>query len=324
MLAVSILGSPIQSLELPEDNILMHRVTFSDPAGTSLSGGRAFDRKNPQVEPEVQPELGVNKLGTNALATNDAIVTIQPAKAVPRVTFFSSNELIATVSPTQLTGTSGTLRVSGREQGLADVRAPTYPPANLGVAVFTPLSRTVAIHIISDTAVPPHKPSITEAGVADLLGAINQIWSSQANITFVDAVIDTKVIAGDFGDAVDLTTGGTSDDENRILAGARNDARQYNVYLVHDLALDLVPINGATKRVPNPESAQTMISMKDVAGNLDHPQTLAHEMGHALGLPSDGIFGDFPEDYRQYQLMWKRGGGGRTITPEQARRIHRF
>lgn len=200
--------------------------------------------------------------------------------------------------------------------GTAVIRAPTYQPAELGVSVFTPLERTINIHIIGDNA--GHVPNITQSQATTFFNEANTIWKSQANISFGPNPIirAPKILDANFGEYVDFIDGET-DAVSVILSSEYNDAVEINVFIVYDLAHNGNPVDGLALTNPNDQKPIIFIPH-----NAETMKALAHELGHALGLREDEGDADYEDEGRKYQLMWYKRGSGTTIVPSQGRTIH--
>lgn len=129
----------------------------------------------------------------------------------------------------------------------------------------------------------------------------------------------------DFGTHVDIYDNGTTAEDaeqEALFNDARNPAVTINVYIVHDLAHHRDEFNtstpaGLTRRIAQPERSEIFIY--DRAGQ---PQTLAHELGHALGLNEVDGTAHSVDPLRQYELMSRFAETGSTIIPSQSRAIH--
>jgi hypothetical protein len=309
---VAIAACPaIRAADLPKETAVIHSVQFSDPQGTSLTGGNAFDR--------AAIDIGVDKTQTNT-----ALVTITPAKVAGQVQFTTDGPAIATPSPTTAAGSPQTLTITGQGKGIAFISTKRYPAARMGAATFTPQQVTIALHIISDSA--GHSAGITASQVSSIVQVVNTIWGNQTNVTFGPSpIITANTVSGDLGPSVDFISGTNTTDYIAVTNAARNPAVPFNVYFVSAITVDGAADDGVA---PDDGTGNVFVA----TNSKDINRSTAHELGHALGLRASlGFDVDYVDSggptTRRYQLMYGNSadvpiGGGRTVTPFQGNGVN--
>ncbi len=283
---------------LPSTTLTVHDVQFSDPRGNADTvGGNAYDRQT-------------NEIGVNRSQTNQALATITPARVAGLVQFIPTDGTIASVAPSPATRSPETLTVSGIARGNTVIIPRRRPARQLGVYVHTPFQRTVAFYIVNDNA--GHNAGLTLAQAQAAVQAANNFWSTQANTTFPTAVnpqVSVLSVPQDLGPTFDIA-GVIGPEEQAVVNATPNTGASFNVYFVNQVVVaGRGPVEGATRAA----TGNVFVSVS----SADLNRTVAHELGHALGLSAASGNADYTDAARLYHLMYGEAGGGFTITPRQ-------
>lgn len=285
------------TVTIPNQILTYHSAEFSDPQGNSLTGGKAYDREK-------------NQIGVNRTQTNTALAKVKPARLTSRVQFVSAAANTASVAQVQTAPDQQTLTVTGVNQGETSVYAQRSPFPSMGIFVFTPFQRSVAIHIINN--------SVTMAQAQAALALANATWGDQANITFgPNPTIDAIAVA-DLGTSLDVLQNSISSEEQAVLNAAKNTGVAFNIYIVNSIQVAGLPAGTFADGLTRTGLGDIFIGANSPTLNL----TVTHELGHALGLTKDDGNADYEDTTRQYQLMFFNTSRGSTIAPDQGASIN--
>lgn len=284
------------TVTLPNQILTYHSAEFSDPQGNSLTGGKAYDREK-------------NQIGVNRTQTNTALAKVTPARLTSRVQFVSAAANTASVAQVQTAPDKQTLTVTGVNRGETSVYAQRSPFPPLGVFVFTPFQRSIAIHIINN--------SVTTAQAQAALALANTTWGDQTNITFgPNPTIDEISVTG-LGTSLDVLKDSISSEEQAVINAAKNTGVAINIYIVNSIQVAGLPAGTFADGLTRLGLGDILIGANSSTLNL----TVAHELGHALGLTKAKGNADY-ETSRQYQLMFFNTSRGSTIAPDQGDSIN--
>jgi hypothetical protein len=298
------------NVSAPQPTVTYTKVTvFFTDAGQN----DAFDR--------AQTAVGVNENGSRSVMAN-----LTPSQIDQGVLFQSS--VAVTVAPTQ-TQMSGLIGLTGgNTQQPIDIAADfLYQNQNtlqdvathdLTGEVFKPASRQLLVWVVQDA--DGFLTPITTATASQDVSAALPYWTSQANVNFSMAPAAVAI------STVELNLATTPFD---VVANANKfpvSQGSYNVFFVPSL---LPPSGGGTTfgRVDDIGGQRAFIAVN--SGNLNFPNTIAHELGHLLGLshvgssddPTSWTYTD-PNTGQQvsssYRLMfWNHDGRSASIVPSE-------
>jgi hypothetical protein len=191
-------------------------------------------------------------------------------------------------------------KLTGVAKGTAKIQAKNASGTlvtEIDVGAKNKLTKNVTFYFVHDSATPQHSTRRATAEAAQWVRLVNYIYQ-QCNIEIVSPPATAKPIAGDLG-AVVMWTNGTTD-AWATLKGQRDAGADHTVFQVWEYEQDATPnvddANGGTI------AADKMTIIEDNASPV-HAHTVAHELGHAFGLP------DLSSNATRHHIMW---GAGRT------------
>jgi hypothetical protein len=171
-------------------------------------------------------------------------------------------------------------------------------PVQLEVGVKNELRQLVAFNFVRDNA--GHHTTRPTAEVAGLMATARFVWRRQANVRLVTYNIRRVQVPMNLGPTVLLPAG-------PLILGATGTAIaatgvagvHLNVFFVRDLqqTANAIDIDAVTTLGPHTTANPGVCIFEDTAGR-DQGLTLAHEIGHHLGL-------DHPGHVNRVDLMWR-------------------
>lgn len=173
-------------------------------------------------------------------------------------------------------------RLHGVAKGYARVRAMSGATVSAVIEVDTKktLRKRVAFNFLKDSAVPPHKTRRPPAEAAEWVRIINVIYQ-QCNVEIISESAKPLTVPGNWGRAVTWSPSPTSEAAKLTLLG--DPIAHCNVFQVWEYEQDgteaIDNANGAT--IPG-IGGKTIIVEDNAA--TPHAHTVAHELGHFLGL----------------------------------------
>ena len=190
--------------------------------------------------------------------------------------------------------TKGTAKVQAKNAGGA-------PVTEVEVGTKNPLTKNVTFYFVRDSASPRHSTRRSAAEAAEWVKLVNYIYQ-QCNIKVISPPPTTKTVAGDLGSAVEFTDGTT--DDWKTLRDLKDPGADHTVFQVWEYEQDGTPntdnANGGTL-------AADKISIIEDNASPTHAHTVAHELGHAFGLP------DLNSNATRHHLMWGAGRRGQHM-----------
>lgn len=201
----------------------------------------------------------------------------------------------------------------GKSKGNAKIQA-----KNAGGTVVTEvevdtkpeLTKNVTFYFIKDSATPVHKTNKVPAEAAQWVLTVNYIYQ-QCNIKIVSPAGSWKTLSGDRGAAIEYTDGST--DDWAALRAMRDPGADVTVFHVWEYEQDGTPAsdnaNGGTVRTSK------MSVVEDNAASV-HAHTIAHELGHAFGLP------DLSSNATRHHIMWGAGRTGQHMSKSEVNTIN--
>ena len=224
---------------------------------------------------------------------NEVRVTVEPATACPLLFFCVEDASKAVPTPTSASGFPQTLVLSGIDKGHTALKVRSHSPtgtvcATLNVCVRDKKTISVDFHFMSDSN--GHGTTRLPAEADAFIAAMNAIWTPQANVVFEKGTVDSPMVAADLGSVVEWYPANPANEWDDVVAHRLGGPP--DVYFVWEYEQD------GTPATDNVDAAQLGgdILFEDAAGN-ETGETLAHEMGHYLGI--------VPADYtdKQDELM---------------------
>ena len=217
----------------------------------------------------------------NAPNSNTAKVVITPASSATEV-FFTTSDAKITVAPAQAATSPETITVTcvqlGEHNGVqARVGAADAPVCKtLNICPRDKKTVTVDFHYVSDNA--GHSTTRAIGAEDALLTTMNNIWSKQANVVFVKGVANNCQVQKDLGTVVEWRPTEPANEWDDVV-DACSQGNGPDVHFVWEYEQD------GTPGTDNVDAAQLGgdILFEDNAGT-EIGETLAHEMGHFLGL----------------------------------------
>jgi hypothetical protein len=192
-------------------------------------------------------------------------------------------------------------RIEGLAKGGALLMATggSLIPLFLEVAVKEKRQQLITFNFLSDNA--GHRTTRPAANVGQWMPTLNYIWRRQANVELVNHGIRTTRIAQNLGATIMVPADNSLDATFNLIGSAGDSGADLNVFFVWDLQQ-----TGSTGDLDAFTSIGTAGSgspgtclFEDSAG-AGQPISLAHEVGHHLGLNHD--------THRRIDLMWPTTG----------------
>ena len=182
--------------------------------------------------------------------------------------------------------------------------------ARLEVDTKNKLTKRVAFHFVKDTAVPAHTTNRSPAEAAEWVKTINYIYQ-QCNVEIISKSSVVLPYPGNLGAAVEWTDG-TTDGWSKLKA-KRDLTADLNVFQVWEYEQDGTPgtdnANGGTI------DTDKMSIVEDAASNV-HAHTVAHELGHALGLD------DIGSAAKKHHLMYGASRTGQNLDKSEVNKMN--
>lgn len=229
----------------------------------------------------------------NSPDQNEVRVTVEPATACPLLFFCVEDASKAVPTPTSASGFPQTLVLSGLDKGHTVLKVRSQSPtgtvcATLNVCVRDKKTISVDFHFMSDSN--GHGTTRLPAEADAFIAAMNAIWTPQANVVFEKGTVDSPMVTADLGSVVEWYPANPANEWDDVVAHRLGGPP--DVYFVWEYEQD------GTPATDNADAAQLGgdILFEDAAEN-ETGETLAHEMGHYLGV--------VPADYtdKQDELM---------------------
>jgi Matrixin len=188
-------------------------------------------------------------------------------------------------------------KLHGVNAGVATVTATggsIAAPLELEVSVKTKRQQLIAFNFLRDNA--GHRTLRPASVVAELMGTLNYIWRRQANVELVNHVIRRPTVAENLGDPI-LLPQGSLGTRGQTIGAAGLTTVDLNVFFVWNLQEDgnSADVDAVTTLNTAGTGAPGTCIFEDRAGRAVGV-TLAHEIGHHLGLNHTG--------HRQIDLMF--------------------
>ena len=188
-------------------------------------------------------------------------------------------------------------KLHGAAKGSTRVQAKSGAAVSVELEVDTKnkLTKRVAFHFVSDSAVPPHKTFRPPAEAAQWVKTINYIYQ-QCNVEIISKSAAGLTVPGDWGRAVTWSASPTSEWEKLKALG--DGTADSNVFQVWEYEQD------GTEGVDNANGGTVagMTIVEDNAATV-HAHTVSHELAHFLGLD------DVADPAKKHHLMY---GASRT------------
>lgn len=206
--------------------------------------------------------------------------------------------------------------VRGLTAGRATVEAKNGDEvkARLSITVKPVLTIPTAFHFVGDTTTPDHRTGVSSrvgkiqpSDVDTLVQSMNEIFLPQAAIRFQKMYWRFVTVNGNIGNSVVVAANPVAGDLWHRITALGDKSARFNVFFVRDM-----DVNGLAGN----QGGATGIGGKDcLIEDSESGVSLAHEAGHALGLP------DIPG--KKTWLMFPTTGEQRRFIPRsQADRMN--
>lgn len=209
---------------------------------------------------------------------NDIVKSeITPAPDATRAEF-SVDNANATVSPTKAASDKQDLTVTGVTKGEAEVKA-TCGGSELGkfkVAVYTKRSLTIAVRLVNEK-----NYNSTDVADADIKLMLRKVYK-QAVVEFTLTRLPAKTVEFDKNADGKVDVDSWMSEEMRLIRDAcKDDSYDFNIFLVDK------PSDGSTGFM----SFNQRYGFIHADNSPNDAQTIAHELGHGLGLAHEAADG---------------------------------
>ncbi len=248
----------------------------------------------------------------NPARHNTVRAVINPPSLASAVYFTVDSTATATVTPLQPSSGNQILTVTGVGKGHATLRARLNSTTGTICETLNICARnknvvTVDFHFMWDNSAH-HTTRLTNS-VDGYISAMNDIWTSQANVVFVKGSVTSTTLTTDLGTVVEWYSTNPQNEWDDISAWRSGAAP--DIYFVWEYEQD------GTPSTDNTDGAQLGgdILLEDDAG-AEVGETLAHEMGHYFGIN--------PADYQDHQEQLMHAYTdvrGRKITHAQVEQV---
>lgn len=221
--------------------------------------------------------------GLTVTSSNPAVVTVTEIRRAD----------MPSVEAVTLDPTDRIFRLHGASKGNAHIfaRRGTTTVTELEVDTKNKLTKRVSFHFVRDEA--GHATNRSDAAATEWANGMNYIYKFQANIEVLRRLVRWVTVPGDLGTSVDTTSYSTTsaaDEWNRVVA-MTDPGADFNIFLVRRFELT----DTAAEEDAAQEGANCIF--EDDAG-WQIAETMAHELGHRLGLP------DQYDNARKRELMY--------------------
>lgn len=181
------------------------------------------------------------------------------------------------------------LELKGLAKGSARITA-TKGSDTLHLDINTKEKKTlqVVFNFVRDSASPRHQTSRVPASAAQWTREINYIYNGQANIYLVNKAARYVTVTRDLGSTIETTQSGTGEEAHLYPLGETADCNYFFVW-----RMDITDQAGDEDAFAEGKN----IVFEDTAG-AQVTETMAHELGHVLGLADHYV------DARKRELMY--------------------
>jgi hypothetical protein len=169
------------------------------------------------------------------------------------------------------------------------------------------LTKNVTFYFVRDSG--GHRTTPAQAEAAQWVKTVNYIYQ-QCNIVVVSPPATVKNIGSNLGATVEWSDGNT--DDWATLRGERDAGADHTVFQVWDYEQDTIAGDGANGGT----IASDKISIIEDNASPVHDHTVAHELGHAFGLP------DQSSAATRHHIMWSAGRTGQHMDKTEVNLIN--